>query len=358
MKKSPKTHSTIIIVTILSLILVLGCLQSGDTRRPLTPANAEIEYGYGLKITDFSPDYDEIYSRDTFGLNIEVQNVGEDKATALETELSRYGDLTLTATPPTGRAELNPPDSTNNIPGDSRIFTWQITAPFKTSTTEYDVSAKFRYDYASAGSRDYLILSRDRLLEKKGDTGVEVTSTSTTGPVEVKLAPTPDQVILDFGGNRSFPIRIDLADLGSGLALPDQEFTQCTRKIGCINSVTLSLQANPQIFYSIDCTRNFTANTAGGNNIEFGGQANLTNKGRSTTLNEDIIIDDGYYDLKFEGVQLIDDAAIISCFVETSVDIKNRPYFEQTYYAKAQANYRYQIEETAKVSVLGEGTLS
>jgi len=359
----------------LSLILVMGCLRSEDSRRPRPPAEAEIEYGYGLKILEFAPDYDEIYSGDEFGLNIEVQNVGGYTAQNIRTELGRYGDLDVPA-PIQGGGELNPPDEENNIPGDSRYFYWQIKAPEKTSTTDYDVMAKVKYWYSSEASRDYLIMSRERMLERK-EQGIEseVESTSTAGPVEIQFSLQPEEIILSFAddegyGIRTFPIRIDIADLGSGIVVTEKEvggeereegrLKECTRKICCVDSVTLYLQARrPEIFYTIECTRPFIADTVDGEeDVEFedGVEADLENEYQDDGHEIKIDEKNNQYQLVFEGIQLIDKASIVSCFVESKVDIQNKPYFEQTYFARAKADYDYQIESTAKVTILGQGT--
>jgi len=350
------------IFALIGIFLVAGCIGGGG--EPLPTSEPKTEYGYGLKVIRFEPDYDEIYSDDIFGLNLEVQNLG-DSATqeSIVVELTRYGDFGImdenwepggSPRHQTG-TQLNPPDIEYGVPGEARMFSWNLKAPQRSSTTRYEFGAKIRFGYKSVGSRDYLILSRDRMVERNSQ-NIEsgVAQSSSTGPVLAKLSAQPDKVILDASGSRSFPVKIEIQDVGSGLVLKEDceaPDCKCSRSIGCVDEVVLKLQATPgdgeEIFKSIDCTHPFTVNDG---ETEFGAD-------EPASFGEDVTLMEGssFYIFHFPDVQLVDKRAIVSCFVRAEVDVDNKPYFESNYLVNAEAVYTYQIESSAEATILGEG---
>ena len=241
------------------------------------------------------------------------------------------------------------------------------------------------------------------MLERKSqEMESEVTSTSTTGPVQIVVAAKPDKVILDASGTRSFPIKLEIQDIGTGLVLEDT-YTKCSRGIGCIHEVVMELQASPpgkdEIFKSIECTHDFKIDdgsptfesadfeTSGcsfsGTDVE--GAACTYDSGDARYEDGDgepctpvcydggsvckgVYVDDSgecigislsatdsFYTFTFPEVQLVDKGAIVSCFIDTEVDVKNKQYFESTYLVNAKTIYQYQVEASAEINVLGEG---
>jgi len=216
----------LLLLFLISILLISGCVE-----QPFEGAITE-----GIKINEFSPDRSTIYTRDSVGLNLEVQNVGEVPGTLREVMV--YGvDTVSGSTPnPSKWAEgspvfdltmdeiLDPSSPSFDFEGESRSFRWKPKAPtdIKTPTT-YDFRVRVKYDYETrymgtirvvkASYLDTLPEDERENLIKQG--GV-VSSSVTGGPLSLSVLKGRHFIIYEGETTQSRPIKFEITNVGSG----------------------------------------------------------------------------------------------------------------------------------------------
>jgi hypothetical protein len=142
------------LMVLLSLILIVVFSGCGDQDIPTVSDIKD-----GIKIIDFSFDSSIAYAGDTTGLTLEVQNVGEIKATITDLEL--FGPL-ISSVPVTTNWYVDPNDPSPKIIGnglspsepdfdiEGQVLStrWNPEAPSNIKTeTPYSFGVRVTYDY-------------------------------------------------------------------------------------------------------------------------------------------------------------------------------------------------------------------
>ncbi len=217
-----------LLLFLISILLISGCVE-----QPFEGAISE-----GIKINEFSPDRPTVYARDSIGLNLEIQNVGEVPGTLRE--IMVYGvDTVSGSTPDPYRwAEgspvftmdeisdpiLNPSSPSFDLEGESRSFRWKPRAPtdIKTPTT-YDFRVRVKYDYETrymgtvrVVKASYLDTLPEDERKKLIEQGGVVSSSVTGGPLSLSVLKGRHFIIYEGDPTQSRPIKFKITNVGSG----------------------------------------------------------------------------------------------------------------------------------------------
>lgn len=190
------------------LIMALGC--TGTVFRPGSELPA-------LVIREYNFDQDTIRQGQTTGVNLVVQNNGDEKARNIRTKLFRTGEgITVTTTNIQTADTLNPPDDITQTPGESKEFTWTIqanTVADKKTTKSYNLGVLVGYDYKSEGFSDLLATTKEQAKIDKNQLP-ELRSGSTKGPVSVNVI-TPNAIL--YGPDEKVTVRVDVINGANGI---------------------------------------------------------------------------------------------------------------------------------------------
>ncbi len=200
------------------VILALGC--TGNTFRPGSELPAVV-------IREYNFDQDTIRQGQTTGVNLVVQNNGDEKARNIRTKLFRTGEgVGITSIPfvygTTESITLNPPDENTQTSGESKEFAWQITANTpadKKTTKSYNIGVLVGYDYKSEGFSDLLATTKDQAKIDKNQLPT-LRSGSTKGPISVNVI-TPNALLYEMGGEK-VTVRVDVVNGANGIVYSDR----------------------------------------------------------------------------------------------------------------------------------------
>ncbi|MFH1786757.1 MAG: hypothetical protein ABH829_03865 [archaeon] len=323
---------------ILALFLVLGCLtETSRGNLPVRPSDAVVEYGHGIKINYFQPDFEEIYSSEVFTISMDLLNVGNAKASQIGPRLSLPGGFSLQAGPRGAPSDMDPPDVTNNFPGDAALVFWEVLAPSDISTREHEIRGIVTYNYISEGRADFVMLTRQRLYEhRKQSTEPQGTSASSSaGPVSVEIVVPQSQIVVSKDETGSYserivPITINIKDVGTGVVKAIDKGTGCHDELGCIDKVTIRMtKPNPQYYALMEC-----------------------NDVLATSSGSEYVVD--IPKLQMVGAE----TGYVTCNLNVTLPDDVDPSFERLYSAYAIASYNYQIEGKTNIKVVGTGGLA
>jgi len=203
------------LMILLSLILIV--IFSGCGEQDISIVD---DIKDGVKITDFWFDSSNAYPGDRVGLNLELQNIGEVKATDISATL--FGPDWITSPSTKIIPPLSPSEPEVQIEGESRIGRWVLTAPDVETETNYDIGTRVIYKYSTVYTGTLRIIKdvyletlteqeRGGLLEKNG----VISSTVTGGPLSVSPVKGRNFVI-SSGDSGTRPIVFKLTNSGSG----------------------------------------------------------------------------------------------------------------------------------------------
>ncbi len=317
------------ILLMLVLVLAAGCAD--QQARPQVPQpEPSVVPDTGIKIIYLLPDYTNLYSKDSFRLNLQVQNVGDAKAQNVNAELHKYGNFQLTDGQQKKLADsLEPPDVSTNSPGETAETEWQVKTPETSASFDYNFGVKIKYDYRTEAWTDGVILSRERwkTLNQLGK-AVEINTGTTIGPIQVSVS-TRETVLPAVEGiaEKTFPVQVKLQNMGGGVV--NSERSSCnTQGVGCVDYVYLYIPTgDPTTTFSLESCSPASTNTTAGD---------------TTTVT-------------FSNVSLMGgSSAYLSCNIKASSDLLAKPDLEKSFRIKAGADYRYQVEGETMVTVQGE----
>jgi len=191
----------------------------------------------GLIIKDFSFDYSPIYSGESTGLSLEIQNVGGEKGTlkeivvfGVDAPASSAGTLTWgygtgdTFTLTGIDQELLPPDPTTGFEGEEYFQEWIPESPTDIkSPTTYDFQTRIRYTYTSTFTgkiqvvdNDYLrtlpVDKREALIKAGGVQDASVTA----GPLSLAAASGTHFIVRSGDPAQDRSIKFKITNVGSG----------------------------------------------------------------------------------------------------------------------------------------------
>ena len=215
--------SRVLVLPILAVVLVSGCIGGGNT----------VDFGDGVVIQAWEPDFSRLYSDETIQFQLRVQNQGEIDATDLSAKVmgidtGRDGwDLDV-AVGNDKRDLLLAPNPDTNTPGEVWTMIWSGTAPELTRGMENVYSPIVRVSYVYSGSATKTITLVDaqelRRIIQQGSSLPSQPTVATAGPISIEV--TTGNYVKTQKEDDPFPINIVLRNNGwsaGGSAIPVDE---------------------------------------------------------------------------------------------------------------------------------------
>ncbi|MFH1364870.1 MAG: hypothetical protein ABIH52_04435 [Candidatus Aenigmatarchaeota archaeon] len=220
MRKSKKSNKRmfLFLLPVLLTVFVSGCTQGGGTG------------GNGVVINAFAPDFPQLHSNEKVSLQLEVQNMGDMKATNVEAELTGINPNewgTFDENPTLG--DLIAADRESGVQGATRNYYWnELRAPDLVKGTQftYTPQARVSYDYTTIAQKPITIVDQDELrrIMQQGQTLPSKSTTYSAGPMVVEIK-TGNYVKSSGSGSGQtydiFPINIHIenAEFSSGKSI-------------------------------------------------------------------------------------------------------------------------------------------
>jgi len=177
----------------------------------------------GVIIKRFSFDSSTINEEDTVGLNLEIQNVGEVKATVEDITLfgPDLSEWSVSGPTPSIKVDLLPSVPEVDFEGEARSTRWKLKAPDITAETNYNFGTRIVYSYSTVYTGTLRVVDekyletlpegeRSSLLESSG----VFSSSITGGPLTVKPMKGRNFIVSGEGGTSQ--LVFELSNVGSG----------------------------------------------------------------------------------------------------------------------------------------------
>lgn len=202
----------LLILPLMLIVFVSGCTT-------ITPI---INSGTGLVITDFEPEFPEVYSTERIKFTTRIQNTGSLPALNIQEEIVGIEDWDLVSVDQLECEHgfgLIPADSVTGTVGETKLCSWTYIAPNvpdRLSVT-YKPVARVYYNYLSNTVSSVSIVPRNELrrLQNAGQSLPIDTQSSTPGPVRIDITTEP---VLSFEPSITFPLKITINNVDSGIA--------------------------------------------------------------------------------------------------------------------------------------------
>lgn len=293
---------------VIATILISGCISQ-------TSASVSGE-GYGLEITEFSADRSELYSGQTLHLSLKMENQGESKvykSSSLALLIVPEDWEVVSSSGTSGNLhkkvklakDLDPPDETRGIPGDSGSIRWTLKAPSITNERTDTMYARVYYDYNTRAMGKIWIYPESERFEENKKLSTD-TFTSTRGPIDIDISVIPDPVVAEFEGE-IITLQILLTNVGNGVP-----YTPGKVNYDLGYSITEDDRNNITLYYITHESIDTLENTCPSN------------------------------------VQLIDGSAVVMC----DLNITGKISAKQSYPIEIRAEYGYIVEKEIEVKVL------
>jgi len=226
------SKKALISLSLLAIVVILsGCQLPGGG------GGAEVQGTNGIIIKEFGFDYSPIYSGESTGLTLTLQNVGGEKGTLKDIEVFGvdapaaaagaltwgYGtgdSFTLTGID----QEMLPPDTTTGFEGEEYFQEWVPESPtdIKSSTT-YDFQVRVKYLYTTTFTGKITVVDDEYLRSLPSDErealikvgGVQDASV-TGGPLSLTAASGRHFILREGEGGTARSIKFKIANVGSG----------------------------------------------------------------------------------------------------------------------------------------------
>ena len=208
------------------LVLLLLALSLGCISQGEAPAR-----DYGVIIRAFEPDISEVKTGNDVNVRLQVENAGDFDAENVKAWIFNCGDF-INCDAVRDFRTLSKADLKASLPGESKETFWKIKSDRLMSENErlvQDIGVKVEYNYDSSAVAEIPVVSQDRYRElerlgKLSSSRVE----SSLSPVSVKIT-APSIVV----GSEQFTVKIDLEKTSDGFV------EGCGGTTGCIDSVKI-----------------------------------------------------------------------------------------------------------------------
>jgi hypothetical protein len=291
---------------IVAVILVSGCTDGGST----------ISFGPGVQIVTWEPDLKttSYNSDDQVKLLLKIQNTGEYDARDVTAQLfginiNDWGGIwsdyeTL--------GDLLAADEQYGTEGESKTHRWILDAPGLPKGTDlsYTPTVRVAYDYKTVAIKPITIVDRDELMRLIQD-GRSIPGESTTythGPLSVQI--TTGNFVKTERRDPYFPIHISVRNSGTGLVSEEGSY---------------GVGGWDELDYPVDISVKLpsTMNIVGGQDCSSSGSTVEMWQGDEAEITCEVAVDD--------------------------VEISQKEVI------RVDVNYRYEIDASTTVRVIGEG---
>ncbi len=209
-----KLGEILVVTLIMLIVLSSGCVFPGG-------GGETVKFGPGVRIITWEPDLkgQPYLSGDRVKLLLKVQNMGEYDAKDVRAEL--YG-ISLTEWGAVWSEEdlgdLKAANEQYNTPGETRTKQWILEAPVLPKGTEvlYEPKVRVSYDYTTVATKPVTIVDADELrrLIHQGKTIPGEPTRYTSGPLSVEII--TGDFIKTEGRDPYLPIHIIIRNIGEG----------------------------------------------------------------------------------------------------------------------------------------------
>lgn len=202
-----------------SLVLISGCIGEQTTS------------GDGVVIEKFLSNPSEMYSGESFQLQLMVRNIGSVDAGNVRFDLSNIGTtyeskgLEISCEPECSEPieRFIAPDPQAGTTGESITCIWNCLAPEdvpRNAKITFNPVLRVYYDYESAIAKTITIVSEEELksVQAQGKPLPSETMSLTTGPVKLSVQMRSPVKYVESTDKVTFPISIGIENVGGGVA--------------------------------------------------------------------------------------------------------------------------------------------
>jgi len=184
-KNNTNNAKLLLILPVIAVVIASGCI--GTT----TPST-----GPGVSILDFKPDFEQLYSGEKVKLQLKVQNLGEVEAENVRAEITGI-DINEwrgfgAAFAEKDLGDLLPYDTVTNTPGEVKTVQWtDLYAPDLARGIEfpYEPIVRVSYDYRTTAYKPITLVDADELraIKQQGKTLPSRVTEYSSGPMTVEI---------------------------------------------------------------------------------------------------------------------------------------------------------------------------
>jgi hypothetical protein len=254
---SASVRPGILLLLITAIVLSSGCVIPGFPIPSVT--------GKGVLITEWKPDFSQVYSSEEVTFYANVKNAGSFDAMNVHfqlIDLDGWDDLQPIGTDcKSGGISLLAPNAQYGTQGEEKMCSWTATSPGFERGLHMIYSPKVLvcYDYLSTTTLRTPSISRDELkrLQDAGD-GLPSQGTMSSGsPISVS-ATTPSPIIIT-SSQVTFPVKISVTNAGGGMFCIAGGKSSCTES-DKINKVSLEISSSTAVVVECPSELVFFAN--------------------------------------------------------------------------------------------------
>ncbi|MBI4017636.1 MAG: hypothetical protein HY366_01675 [Candidatus Aenigmarchaeota archaeon] len=214
-------HNKFILASIFSVLLVSGCVGGGGSKT--TGPN-----DFGVVIKSFSPDIQELESKDRFTLSMQLENNGGSDAKDVAAFLfgipigtgSDAFAIVSGLNPQTVAVTLRAPDESAKLPGDIADASWDLRAPDLPEgiSLPYEARARLMYRYKTAATTTVSALTtaeNRRLRERNEPIPSQTETVVSKGPLGVTITASAPVIIRDDTDRLRLRVNAEIIQSGS-----------------------------------------------------------------------------------------------------------------------------------------------
>lgn len=263
---------------ILPLVMLLVVLVSGCTMF------TTVDYGNGVSIESFEPDFSEISSGEPVTFMAKVRNMGSAPATNVHLVVLGLEDMEDDMT----FERLIAPNKAANTPGEtvSHDFKWEGPELPRGIIQRYTPTLRVSYNYRTTVVQSISLASRVELLRVKnsGNALPSETKSSTIGPIKLDITASGPIKFWE-SGEVVFPFKVSIDNVGGGILCSDEE---------CENQNEIELRISLDNGDLVDCEEEKTIKLWKGSSNSFVCEASVE-LDDDDYLTERLITVDSYY---------------------------------------------------------------
>ncbi len=194
---------------LVALVFLSGCVEEGGEEQPITG-------GLGVVITKFQPDMPEVYAQDSVTLELEVTNFGEAPAENISATLYNYNPFTVEGNSQPSLGSIDPKPAQGK-PYTADAF-WTLKAPSDIRMRiPVDVGVRVTYTYHTEATARYLVIGAEEYKRRTMENlPIPEYYSVCWQNVPVKVDARELLIKVRSGENRTFPVTIEVEDVGAG----------------------------------------------------------------------------------------------------------------------------------------------
>jgi len=186
-----------VIALLILVVAMSGCLENGQVGTTPITGGTGTAGTKGIEIIEFSS-LSYVEEGNLIDVNLRMENAGGGTASNVSVDMFQHADFKVHDGTFNQSLEgtLLPPDLERGLLGEDWPLFWVLRAPMVTSNTNKNVKARITYTYESSSSTNAYLVSKAE-YDEKGAESFSTYTTSTEGPMTIKIVPLPPFKIAD-----------------------------------------------------------------------------------------------------------------------------------------------------------------